>query len=111
MRKWTLEMLCCVTNSLAAGNEPVNYTEVWEAALPMQLQAGAAQGTRGCRHPDCRTGSSDEELGSWTLQQLGRPYRLPGEWGSPAARAAAPVGNQAGSLGRLCLLPLKLVVG
>ncbi|XP_074876924.1 uncharacterized protein LOC142027137 [Buteo buteo] len=106
-----LDALRSARGPVHSGNEPVNYAEVWEAAPPMQLRVGAAQGTRGYRHPDCRTGSSDEELGSWTLQQLGRPYRLPGEWGSPAARAAAPGGNQAGSLGRLCLLPLKVVVG
>jgi len=72
-------------NSLAAGNESVNYAEVYEAAFPTQLQAGAAQGTQGCRHPACRTGSSCKELGSWMLQQLGRLYQLPGERVSPAA--------------------------
>lgn len=101
-------------NSLAAGNESVNYGEVCEAAFPTQLQVGAAQDTWGCRHPACWMGSSDKELRSWMLQQLGRLYRLPGERGSPAAGSQGLLHlgeTKAGSIGHLCLLPLKLLEG
>lgn len=74
-------MLC---NSLAAGNESVNYIEVCEAAFPMQLCVRDAHSTWGCRYA-CLTGSSHKKLGSWMLQQLGRLYWMPMERGSPAA--------------------------